>query len=224
MNIQNFSVDRSTESVTARARGDTNSASDEHSEFFDRPVTESVMSRTGSDTDFPRDVHSEFFGRPVTESVMARAGSDTDLSSEEHSESCGRPVDNVMIKNNDFTDSRYHQRCADNGLRLLAHALVRGKPIREKGRFRYLYSPVHDADWSAEYSVGVIPVGAIRIGYLRDPVDRSQSTDAAPLTELLIFYTLLHLLGVGLSAIQCGITFVWRNLHGVAVIFQCVRQ
>ena len=101
-------------------------------------------------------------------------------------------IDNVMIKNNDFTDSRYHQQCADNGHRSLAHTLVRGKPIREKGRFGYLDSPVRDADWSAEYSVGVIPVGAIRIGYLRDPVDRSQSTDAAPLTELLIFYTLLH--------------------------------
>ena len=36
-------------------------------------------------------------------------------------------------------------------------------------------------------------VGDIRIGYLRDPVDRRQSTDAAPLTELLVFYTLLHL-------------------------------
>ena len=93
-----------------------------------------------------------------------------------------------MIKNND----RYHQRCADNGHRSLAHASVCGKPIREKGRFGYLDTPVRDADWSAEYSVGVIPVGAIRIGYLRDPVDRRQSTDAAPLTELLIFYTLLH--------------------------------
>ena len=101
-------------------------------------------------------------------------------------------IDNVMIRNNDLIDSRYHQRCADNGHRSLAHASVRGKPIREKGRFGYLHTPVRDADWSAEYSVGVIPVGAIRIGYLRDPVDRGQSTDAAPLTELFIFYTLLH--------------------------------
>ena len=81
-----------TESVTARAGSDTNLASEEHSEFFGRPVTESVMSRTGSDTDFPRDEHSEFFGRPVTESVTARAGSDTNLPSEEHSEFFGRPV------------------------------------------------------------------------------------------------------------------------------------
>ena len=44
-------------------------------------------------------------------------------------------------------------------------------------------TPVHDAYWSVEYSVGFIPVGDIRIEYLRDPVDRGQSTDAAPLTE-----------------------------------------
>ena len=54
-------------------------------------------------------------------------------------------------------------------------------------------TPVRDADWPVEYSVGLSPVGEIRIGYLRDPVDRRQSTDAAPLTELLVFYTLHHL-------------------------------
>ena len=64
---------------------------------------------------------------------------------------------------------------------------------REKGRFGYSDTPVCDADWLVEYSVGVSPVGDIRIGYLRDSVDRKQSTDAAPLTELLVFYTLLHL-------------------------------
>ena len=36
---------------------------------------------------------------------------------------------------------------------------------------------------------------------------------------------MLHdLLGVGHSAIRCGITFVWKNLHGVVVIFQCVHN
>ena len=30
--------------------------------------------------------------------------------------------------------------------------------------------------------------GDIRIDYLRDPADRGQSTDAAPSTELLLFY------------------------------------
>ena len=92
--------------------------------------------------------------------------------------------------------------------------------------------PVRDVDWSAEYSVSFIPVGDIRIEYLRDPVDGGQSTDAAPLTKLLIFYTLLHLcnfvlqdlLGVGLSAIRCGITLLLKNLHGVVVICQCVKQ
>ena len=141
-------------------------------------------------------------------------------------------INNVMVKNNDLTDSRYHQRCADNGHRSLVHTSVRGKPIREKGRFGYSNTPDRDADWSVEYSVGVIQVGAIRIGYLRDPVNRRQSTDAAPLTSYLYstrffistIVVLQDLLGVGISAIQCGITFVWKNLHGVVVIFQCVRQ
>ena len=102
-------------------------------------------------------------------------------------------INNVMIRNNDPVDRRYLQQCADNGLRSSAHASVCGKPIREKGRFGYMDTPVRDADWSVEYSVGLSPVGDIRIGYLRDPVDRGQSTDAALLTELLGFYTLLHL-------------------------------
>ena len=94
-------------------------------------------------------------------------------------------INNVMIRSNDPIDSHHLQRCADNGHRSLAHVSVRGKPIREKGRFGSVDPPVHD-----EYSVGLIPVGDIRIDYLRDPVDRAQSTDAAPLTELLLFHTL----------------------------------
>ena len=124
-------------------------------------------------------------------------------------------IDNVMIKNNDPIDNRYHQRCVDNGHRSFAHVSVCGKPIREKGRFGYLDTPVRDADWSAEYSVGVIPVGAIRIGYLRDPVDRRQSTDATPLTELLIFYTLLHFYICCAARSAWSWTFcntVWNNI------------
>ena len=96
-------------------------------------------------------------------------------------------INNVMIRNNDPVDSHHLQQCADNGHRSLAHTSVRGKPIREKGRFGYMDTPVRDIDWSVEYSVGLIPVGDIRIDYLRDTVDRGQSTDAAPLTELLVF-------------------------------------
>ena len=70
---------------------------------------------------------------------------------------------------------------------------MRGKPIREKKRFGCVDTPVRDADWSVEYSVGPSPVGDTRIDYLRDPVDRRQSTDAAPLTELLLFHTLRRL-------------------------------
>ena len=53
-------------------------------------------------------------------------------------------------------------------------------------------TPVRDADWSVECSVGLSPVGDIRIEYIKDTVNRGQSTDATPLTELLDFYTLLH--------------------------------
>ena len=62
-----------------------------------------------------------------------------------------------------------------------------------EGAVRKCLNPVRDADWLFEYSVSLIPVGDIRIDYLRDPVDRGQLTDAAPLTELLLFYTLRRL-------------------------------
>ena len=64
--------------------------------------------------------------------------------------------------------------------------------IREKARFGCMNSPVRDADWSVECSVDLSPVGDIRIEYIRDTDNRGQSTDAAPLTELLDLYTLLH--------------------------------
>ena len=121
-------------------------------------------------------------------------------------------INNVMMRSNDPVDSRYLQRCADNGHRSLAHMSVRGKPIREKGQFGCVDTPVRDADWSVEYSVGPIPVGDIRIDYLRDPVDRGQSTDAAPLTELLLFYTLVVSIIIVLQdtffvVIRCGILY-----------------
>ena len=82
--------------MTARAGSDMYFPSDEHSEFFDRPVTESVTARTGSDADFPGGEHSELFGRPVAESVTARAGSDTDFPSGEHSEFFDRLVTELV--------------------------------------------------------------------------------------------------------------------------------
>ena len=101
-------------------------------------------------------------------------------------------INNVMLRNNDPIDSRDHQRCVDTRHWSWTHASVRGKPIREMGRFGCMDTPVRDADWSVECSVGLSPVGDIRIVYIRDPVDRGQSSDAAPLTELFDFYTLLH--------------------------------
>ena len=133
-------------------------------------------------------------------------------------------MNNVMIRNNDPVDSRQLQWCADNGHRSLAHASVRGKPIREKGRFRYMDTPVRDADWSVEYSVGLIPVGDIRIDYLRDTVDREQPTDAAPLTGLLVFYTLLHLYNYCAAGPALSWTFcntVWKNLSVEELSLRC---
>ena len=61
------------------------------------------------------------------------------------------------------------------------------------GRFGCSDSPVRDADWSDECSVGVSPVEDVRIEYIGDVFSQGQSTDAAPLTELFDFYTLLHI-------------------------------
>ena len=76
------------------------------------------------------------------------------------------------------------------------------------------------------------PVGDIRIEYIGDAFDQGQSTDAAPLTELFDFYTLLHIYSdcatgftsIWTSVLRFRITLVVKNLHGVVVIFQCVRQ
>ena len=72
-------------------------------------------------------------------------------------------IDNVMFMNNDPVDSLYHQWCADNRHWSWPHTSVRGKPIREKGWFGCVDTPVRDADWSVECSVGLTPVGDIRI-------------------------------------------------------------
>ena len=98
-----------------------------------------------------------------------------------------------MPRNNDPVDSRYHQHCVDNRHWSWTRTSVCGQPIWEKGRFGCLDTSVRDADWSDECAVGLSPVGDIRIEYIGDPVDGGQSTDAAPLTELLDFYTLLHI-------------------------------
>ena len=102
-------------------------------------------------------------------------------------------MDNVMIEYNDTVDSRELQRCADGHHSSLAHASARDKPIREKGRFGYVDTPVPDADWLYRCAVLFVPVGDVRIGYIKSAVDRGQSTDAAPVTESLVLYTFLRL-------------------------------
>ena len=142
-------------------------------------------------------------------------------------------LNNVMPRNKDPVDSSYHQRCVDNRLWPGTRASVYEKPIRERGRFGCLDSPVRDADWSDVCSVDLSPVGDVRIEYIGDEFDQEQSTDAAPLTELQDFYTrffistvivLQDLLQFGLSVLRFGIILVVKNLHGVVVICQCVRQ
>ena len=133
-------------------------------------------------------------------------------------------INNVILRNNDPVDSRYHQRCVDNRHWLWTRASVREKPIREKGRFGCLDTSVRDADWSVECSVGLSPVGDIRIEYIRDPVDRGQSTDAAPLTELLDFYTLLHVYNNCATGSASSWTFcntVWDNISSEELTQRC---
>ena len=133
-------------------------------------------------------------------------------------------INNVMFRNNDPVYSRYHQRCADNRHWSWAHTSVRGKPIREKGRFGCVDTPVRDTDWSVDCSVGLIPVGDIRIEYIRDPVDRGQSTDAAPLTESLDFYTLLHVYNYCAAGSALSWTFcntVWNNISVKELTRRC---
>ena len=94
----------------------------------------------------------------------------------------------------------------------------------EKGWFGCLDSSVRDADWSDECSVGLSPVGDIRIEYIGDPFDRGQSTDAAPLTDLLDFYTLLHIYSdcaTGFASILAFCNMVRDNISGEEFTRRC---
>ena len=110
-------------------------------------------------------------------------------------------LNNVMLKNK----GRYDQRCVDNRHRPGTRASLCDNPIRVKGRFRCSDNPVRDADWSDERSVGVSPVGDVRIEYIGDAFSQGQSTDAAPLTELIDFYTFLQTY----SDCATGFTSIW---------------
>ena len=83
---------------------------------------------------------------------------------------------------------------------------------------------VDDADWSDECTVVLSPVGDIRIEYIGDPVDQGQSTDAAPLTELLDFYTLLHIYNNCATRSASIWTFcgtVWDNTSSEELTRRC---
>ena len=133
-------------------------------------------------------------------------------------------MDSVVMMSDDPVDSRYLKRCTDDGYVSLEHASVRGKPIREKGRFGCVDTPVRDADWSVEFSVGPIPVGDTRIDYLRDPIDRGQSTNAAPLSDLLHFSTLRRLRNYCAAEYIICWTFcdtVWNTLRTEGLLLRC---
>ena len=59
-------------------------------------------------------------------------------------------VNNVMLRNKDPVDSRYHQRCMYNKHEMGTYASV-NRQISVKGQFGCLYSPIHDADWLDGY-------------------------------------------------------------------------
>ena len=68
-------------------------------------------------------------------------------------------TNNVMIKYNDTVYSRRLQQCAVDKHSSLAHASVRDKPIRDKGWFGYVDTPVPDGDWLYRCTVRFVPVG-----------------------------------------------------------------
>ena len=100
-------------------------------------------------------------------------------------------------------------------------------------------APVTDADWLYACAVLFIPAGDVRIGYIKSAVGRGQSTDAAPVTESLVFYTFLRLYdycaaGYTLSWTFCdtvfenlrasqqllrrGVLSVYRTMEGAALV------
>ena len=127
---------------------------------------------------------------------------------------CG--MNNMLSRSIDLVDRRYLQWRADDGHRSLTHVSVPDKPIRERGRFGCANTPVRDADWLVDHSVGPIPVGEIRISYIRDPTDRGQSPDAAPSTGLLLFYTircLRHFRAAEYSTCWTFCDTVWNSIR-----------
>ena len=122
---------------------------------------------------------------------------------------CGR--NNMLSRSIDLVDRHYLQWRADDGLRSLTHVSVPDKPIRERGRFGCANTPVRDADWLVDHSVG-----EIRINYIRDLADRGQSPDAAPSTGLLLFYIIRRLRHYCAAEYSTCWTFcdtVWNSLR-----------
>ena len=130
---------------------------------------------------------------------------------------CG--MNNMLSRGIDPLDSRYPQGRADNGHHSLRHVSVPvflHKPIREGRQFGCADTPVRDADWLVDYSVGPISVGEIRINYLRDPAGRGQSPDAAPSMDYFsstqyVVSVIIVLQHTVLSVTRCGIIYVLKD-------------
>ena len=56
-----------------------------------------------------------------------------------------------------MVDSCGLQRCTDDHHSSLAHTSAHDKPIREKGRFGYVDTPVPDADWPVQVRSSFCP-------------------------------------------------------------------
>ena len=80
------------------------------------------------------------------------------------------------------------QRCVGGCYSSLVHYPARGIPFRAMGRFSCGRVLVGASDWVNGCAVLLISAGGVRIGYIRSVISGRHSTDAAPVTGLLIFF------------------------------------
>ena len=85
-------------------------------------------------------------------------------------------------------------------------------------------TPVTDADWLYGRAVLFVPVEDVRIGDIRSAVGRGQSTDAAPVTELLVLYTFLHLYDYCAAGYTLSWTFCDTVLENLLAPEQWLRR
>ena len=70
-----------------------------------------------------------------------------------------------------------------------------------------------------------VPVGDVRIAYIKSAVGRGQSTDAAPVIESLVLYTFIRLYDYCAAGYTLSWTFcntVFENLRAPQQLLRCV--